>query len=240
MDRIIESKNKIKKGVVITVTLASGLTTAVSAGTLQVNSTLASGHYLRGIELADDGPALSVGLDWSSDNGLFLGTECFVGGAERFSSFEQGCVSYAGYFRPLNANNALSFEAKRYDYNGRDPIDWDTSEYSINWHYKEALLVSATLSDDWLARGTSTTALDVSYTYALNNSFSVLTQAGVLVPSTRQTFDTLTTGSIGLQYQHNRWSTVIKANFVDSASRQNLPFDIDDPEFFWSISYQLY
>jgi hypothetical protein len=132
------------------------------ADVVQVNSTFSSGHYVRGIELADDGPAVSLNVDWSADNGLFAGAECFQGGASRFSSFERGCISYLGYFKTLNSDSALSAEITHYDYNGVDPVDWDTQEFSLYWHYKNSLVVSLSYSDDWLARYTSTTAIDVS------------------------------------------------------------------------------
>ncbi len=211
-----------------------------NADVLQVNASVSSGHYLRGIELADDGLALSLSADWSSDNGLFAGAECYVGGAERFASFDDACIGYLGYFHSANKNNAFSTKATRYHYGAGEAIDWDTNEYSVSWHYRDFLLVSATYSDNWLARNTATTAVDISYRKPFNDKLTLVTQAGVLRPNDSATIDTLYTANVTLEYHLDRWAFALKASAIDSSSRDNLPFEIDQPELIWSIRYQLY
>lgn len=213
----------------------------VHADIFQATASVSSGHYLREIELADDGPVLSVNFDWSSDNGLFLGSECHQGDAVRFEGFSRGCVSYLGYFRPLNTNSAISFEAKRYDYSRDDLVDWDTNEVSASWHFRNNLLVSISYSDEWLAWRTSTTGLDIAYTYPLSERLSVVANGGILRTNNPiAKFDTLRSGAVGFRFQHHRWSMLLKASLIDIDSGASLPFEFDESELSWSVSYQLY
>jgi len=210
------------------------------AGVVQVNAALSSGHYLRGLTLATDGLAASISADWSADNGLFAGGECFQGDSTRFEALDNACIGYFGYFQTLSSSHAFALEGRRYNYGSGDAIDWDTTEFSVSWHYQDSLLVALSYSDEWLGRGSATTALDVSYRLSLSDSLTVIADVGVLEPSTKGRIDTLSNVGVGLEYQAGRWNTSIKASAVDTRTRENMPFDISQPELLWSVSYQLY
>lgn len=210
------------------------------ADVFQVNASVSSGHYLRGIELANDGTAVALSFDWSSDVGVFSGLECYFSDADDFTGFERGCIAYLGYFAPINSNQAISIEGKRYDYTDTRPIDWDTNELAVSWHYKDAFLVSLSYSDDWLARDTDTLALDFNYNYSLTDRIFLSAEVGFLEALDETSFDSVLTLGAGIEYQANRWSLSLKTNTIDSQARNDLPFEFSQPELIWTFNYQIY
>ncbi|MFT6407152.1 MAG: hypothetical protein ACJAQ6_000562 [Arenicella sp.] len=211
-----------------------------NASVVEVGASLSSGQYFRGVELADDGLTSPLSFDFSDNNGLFAGFECYQGDAKQLSAFKKGCVGYTGYFEQLNTSNALSMELRRYDYASRGDFDWDTNEVSLSWHYKSSWLTLLSYSDNWLASESNTVALDVSYRQRISDRFSGVIDVGILRALSIQQFNSINTVGIGIEYQFGLWSSSVMATNVDSTSTPDVPLDFDQAELRWSIRYQLY
>ncbi len=233
------STQKLVAGLVCFSVAGAFTSQTIAGGVLELNGSAASGHYTRGIQLSDNGPVVEIGIDWSSNNGSFVGANCFRGSSERLIGFRRGCVLTAGYFGTLNANNALSVEFSRADYPDNGRADWDTNVIALNWHYKDSLFASVSYSDDWYARGTDTAMLDMEYRYSLAEGLTAKASIGYLEPFDDR-FRAFTNLGIGLEYQVGRWVSSVSATQVDSSLRDVLPFGFDRPEWQWRLAYQLY
>ena len=211
-----------------------------SAGVLQVDIGMVSGHYVAGLELDDGDPAMEIDIDWSADSGLYLGSRCYSRNSHRTAERDTGCLAYLGHFKPFNKSQALSLEYRRYEYFTGLPRDWDTNELVLSFHQGEAVLISLSASDNWLDRDAATLGVHGVFKHSLNESLLVLAEFNAIKFESNPRFSSFENASLGLEWRAERWSSSIKTTFSDSASRRQFRFDVDQPELSWTFKYHLY
>ena len=210
------------------------------ADVIQVNASLATGHFVRGVDLTNDRPAVFLGVDWSLDNGVFSGAECYRSDLDDQPGLKRGCQFYLGYFLPLNKQQAISLSLRHSDYVSSPFAEWDYTELAVDWHPNRNTTLSVSATDDWLGRGHSMVALNGSIQRAISQRINASLGAGVMQFESSADIDAVGFASIGVSYEQSRWSTSLSATAIDRDIRQLTHFALDQPEINLTLSYRLY
>lgn len=212
----------------------------MQADALEVTATLASGHFVRGVDATNDQPVVSLRADYSFNSGYFVAAECYRSTNREKASLPQACQLNAGYFKLLEDNQAVEFSIAYNDYREIAASQWDYAELTGSWHLNRNLTFSLSASDDWFGRGFASMAGDVAYRYHINHKLSARMRAGLLVLENRAPENYFEHIELGLHYAKARWGIGVSAMLVDSDIRRMTHFDLDQPELNINISYQLY
>ena len=232
------SMTKILFSFILISLIASG---TVKAGVFRVNADLESSRFLRGIDITDGQPALSLSVDWSSDTGLFSGANCYRSDSQQGASLSNGCQFYLGYFKALNNNQAISFALNGSDYVRTADPQWDYLEATIDWNLNKETVISFGFSDDWFGRGFKSINIDAKKRFVLNDQFSISSSVGLLAFESDAPISSLPLLELGLNYAKNRWNIGLSSSWTSSDVQQLTPqFSTNQPEFQLSVSYRLY
>lgn len=211
------------------------------ADVLQVNTAITNGHFVRGQNLTDGQPTVSLSADWSMDNGLFTGAECYKSNSARDRSLSTGCEYYLGYFKAFNNGQAITTTIKHNDYSTFKKDSWDYTQASVDWHLNRNATINLTATDDWLGRGFATVALDASLNRKITEKFSAQFSAGVMKIESSAPVDHIELAELSMQYEHERWLARLSTTFTDTDDLQRMTqLDVSQPEISFSIKYRLY
>lgn len=206
----------------------------------QISIGVESNHFVEGLNLTDDNPALNLAIDVSFDHGTFFGGDCYRANVDRGAGLKSGCDYYLGYFKPLSKNQALTLSATHHDYQRTSGRQWDYTELSVEWHVSRKATLSVSATDDWFGRGFETVSLNGKFEYPLSASLSTILEGGIVNLESRAPIDSLEFGKLSLQHQHKRWTSKLSVIASDNDLRRMTRFDVDQPEIALSISYRLY
>jgi len=225
----------------LTVVTLSSQTSIAQDGVIQVNGALASGHFVRGLDLTDDQPAIFVGLDWTGNNGVFSGAECYRSNSDRERSLNSGCQFYLGYFKALANGQALAVKINHSEYATSKASEWDFTQIQADWHINQQITFSLSATDDWLGRGFSTVAVDAAIRKPLNDRISAHLKVGVMKIESRAPIDFIELAEFGVQYQQQRWLFEVAASFSDREDlRRMTRLEVDSPEINAAVRYRFY
>jgi len=212
-----------------------------SAQTVNVTASVQTSNYLEGTNLTDNNLGVSLAADWSFDQGVFSGLNCYTSTAETSVNLASGCDLYAGYFKAFGkADQAFSVAATRHLYVSARGQEWDFTELEANWHLNKTASVSAYYTDDWLRRGYQSYALRGDISREISPRFRANLSLIARFFESAAPIDNLNYAKASIEYSHRRWSFEGSIISADNDLQNILPFDIDDPEIGFSISYQLY
>ena len=216
------------------------LNSVTQAGVLQVNAGVQNGHFVHGVDLTNGEPSLTLGLDWSGDNGFFTGANCYDSESSIENPISYGCQAYAGYFLTLNEHQAIGFDVKRSEYARTEDPQWDSWLATIDWHINRTTVLSLGYSDDWLGRGFESVQLDLNNSYHINDKFSLESRIGVLELESGAPIDNLPILQLGVEYKTGRWSAGLHGSFIRSDIDWLIPFASNEPEIIANLRYRLY
>jgi len=149
---VIVAGNVMRNSVVLKLLLLSLLAVSglADATTVQVTASVESSRYLEGTNLTDDSISASLAADWSFKQGGFVGFDCYTSTVDISEGLNNGCDIYAGYFKPINQNNAVSVQLTRHEYSQGIDHKWDFSDIATSWHPSKTTSFTATYSKNWL------------------------------------------------------------------------------------------
>jgi len=231
---------RVRIGVLLA--LSTCFPAVVWADVLHINGGLSTGHFIDGINVTDEEPLVFLNADWSFDNGVFTGADCYQGTSERGQSLSRGCHAYIGYFTQINDAQALTFELRHKRYLVLTDKLWTDFELSVNWHTSKNFTLSAVVNDNWLDQGHVTISVRGDYAYPINDRWSSYISAGLLRFEGSTDLGSAEHLEFGVKYQRGRWGADLSAVFADEGLEELLWFDSDvnENQLRLTISYQLY
>lgn len=232
--------NRLTPNIATTLIIGLFSNISVNAASLQANLGVKSSHFLDGVNLTDDSPAVSLDADWSFDNGGYTGVDCYASTVDIDMGLDFGCDYYVGYFRPLNNISAFSAQITHHDYSRGLGSTWDFTDIAANWHINKKTVLTAIYSEDWLDRSFDTFGIKGATQVVLSDKLNFNLSASLTSLQNPSQVDTLVSGKTSLSYSHQRWTTEAGFIFSDTDQQQVLPFDVDEIELFLTISYRLY
>lgn len=117
---------------------------------------------------------------------------------------------------------------------------WDFTELSASWHLSKKTSLTATYSEDWLGRPFDSYSVRADTQVALSESLGLNLSANFMDLESGAPVDNLLSAKVSIAYVINRWSAELGFIYTDNEQRRMLPFDIDEPEVLFSLSYRLY
>jgi len=227
----------VLKLLLLSLLAVSGL---ADATTVQVTASVESSRYLEGTNLTDDSISASLAADWSFKQGGFVGFDCYTSTVDISEGLNNGCDIYAGYFKPINQNNAVSVQLTRHEYSQGIDHKWDFSDIATSWHPSKTTSFTATYSKNWLNRPFDAYAIKAETQIPIVDKLNFHVSGSVMALESGAPVDVLTFGKASLSYTHGLWVTEVGAIYTDPDQRRMVPFDIDEPELLLTLSYRLY
>jgi uncharacterized protein (TIGR02001 family) len=125
---------------------------------------LTTDYVKRGVTQSDGQPALQLGLEFSFDNGFYLGTWASTidisNGPSRQRDLEVNY--YGGYSLDVSDAWRVSVGAVAYSYPGQTGnVDYDYVEYSLGGSFKDLVWLNVAYSPDLYNTGRSTTNIEL-------------------------------------------------------------------------------
>lgn len=210
------------------------------AATIQTTASIESSRYLEGTNLTDDSPAVSLAVDWTFNNDIFAGLDCYTSSVNISQGLNSGCDFYAGYFKPISDSKALSAQLTRHQYSRGLDHRWDFDDIAINWHTSKKTRFSTIYSKNWLHRPFDTIAIKGQTQVNLSDRVNFNLSATLMAIESGAPVQSLTFAKATLTYSHSRWTTEAGFIYTDKDQIKMVPFDVDRPELFLSVSYRLY
>jgi len=137
---------------------------------------LTSDYVKRGVTQSEGDPALQLGVEFSFDNGFYVGawgsTIDISNGPTR--QRDQEVNYYAGYV--LAATDVLRFSATAvaYVYPGQTGyVDYDYQEYSLGGNYDDRIWLEVAYSPDLYNTGRSSTNFELYVEWPLNSDWAI-------------------------------------------------------------------
>jgi len=230
-------KSLLFKSIII---LATASASSANAATLQLLGGFENSKFLKGVNLTDDSPIASITADWTFEHGAFAGVDCYVSSVDVSRALDKGCDIYAGYFAPINANNAVSMQITRHEYSRGLGRGWDYTDFAVSWHPSKTSSLTATYSDNWLRRPFDTYTLKADTQFPITESLNLDLSASVTAIESGAPVNELYFAKASLSYIKERWTTEFGIIFADKDQRRMVPFDVDEAELQLSVSYRLY
>ena len=212
----------------------------LSAATLQASATIESTRLFQGTNLTNDDIAYSLAGDWTFDNGAFTGIDCYTSDIDQSEGLKNGCDYYAGYFTQISSKQAITLLATHHDFARSHGQEWGFTELEASWHINQQATVSATYAKEWFNRSIDTFSIKGDIVQNLSEHFSVNVSASLMALENPAPFDSITFARAGLQYHHRRWTAEAAIIYSDRKLETMLPFDVDQPEVSFSLTYRLY
>jgi len=225
---------------IILLTNGFALIETLNAATLQVSTGIQSSRFLDSVNLSDDEPLVSLAVDWTSDNGGYLGGNCSTSTVSNADSIKSSCDFYAGYFKPLSSNNAVSVQFTRHEYSRGLGGIWDFHDLAANWHINKKTTFSAIYSKNWLNRSFDSLALKGATQISVSEHINLNLSATLMALESDEAVDNLAFGKASFSYSLGRWIAEAGVALSDRDQALVLPFDVDDAEFSISFTYRLY
>lgn len=215
-------------------------TSIANADVFQVNAGIATSHFERGINISEEQAVASLSLDWSSNQGLFAGTECYQSNSKSRHTLPHGCQFYLGYFTTLQNKQALSVSLTHKDYANTIERQWDYTLVTLDWHLNQRIMLSLSATDDWLGRSFAATMLDGKIQYPLNKHVNTYIGLGLMRFESTTPIDQAALFEAGLSFEKNRWRIGLDLISTSRDMTRMTGFDIDQPEVSFNIRYRLY
>jgi len=233
---------KHRSSISLLLALGAGNYSVANADVLHIDAGLSTGRFVDGFIVTDEKPIAFLSADWSFNNGLFTGANCYQSSSERGrgESLSRGCHAYLGYFTQINDTQALTFELRHKRYLVDTGLFWTDNEATINWHINRNLTFSATGNDNWLDRGHATLGLRGDYVKPLNNEWSAYLSAGVMQFEETSEIGTTEHFEFGVKYQRQRWGAELSAIFSDHELGDLIMLDTSQNQLKLTVSYRLY
>ena len=213
---------------------------SVRAQVIQVEGGLSTGHFIDGFNATDGHPIVFLGADASFNNGAFGGAECYESSSGEGGALPRGCHFYAGFFQPLNDDQAVSFELRHKNYLVQSDFFWQYFEASVDWSVNKRLNLGVTVTDDWLDSGTTAYTVRGDYAKPLNEFLTAYASASVMKFSGADTVDFAEHFEVGLKYQKNRWTSELSFLSADTGLINWIDLDVNKNQLRLTLSYRFY
>ncbi len=224
----------------ISTSIGIALPCVTHADVFQASTSIQNSHFLGGINLSDDEPVVSLAADWTSNNGVFAGTDCSTSSVNNSEGIKSNCDFYAGYFKPIDSNQSVSFQFTRHEYSRGFGGLWDFNDLTANWHISKKTTFSTTYSKNWLNRAYDSLAINGNTQISLTGGINLNLSATVLALENPSPVSTLTFAKVSFSYGVERWTAEAGVVISDSDQGIILPFDVDQPDFSITFTYRLY
>lgn len=230
-------RSKLSRLALVTTSIFLG---SAQAAQLQLSAGLESSQFLEGTNLTDDSPSVSIGADWSFDQGGFTGLYCYGSSVKKRDGLKYGCDIYAGFFLPVSDQSAVSAQVTHHDYSRGLNHKWDFTDLSASWHINKKTSVSTIYSKNWLNRPFDTFAIKAATQVTLTEALSLDLSGSVMAIESGAPVDKLTFARASLSYSQSRWTAQAGIIYTDKDQTRMVPFDVDQAELLLTINYRLY
>jgi len=220
--------------------VCSALSNSAHAATVQASASIENSKYFGGTNLTDHNITVSLASDWSFDQGLFSGFECYTSNANIRLNLSSGCDIYVGYFTPLNNDQALTLQAKQHKYVHARNSRWDFTELDSIFHLDKRTNLSLSYTDDWLGRGFTAYSIGADTRRAITGKLSGNMSLNLTNFDSSAAISSIAVAKASLEYNIRRWTLSASIIANDRDLERMLPFPVQRPEFGLSVTYRLY
>ena len=218
---------------------------AVAAPVTQAFVGLHSPRMVQGVDLTQAEPAVSVLIDWNSEQNLFAQSECFSSTVDSQAGVSRGCDISLGWFGSLPTNTgseqALSFSLTEriYDSVGSPKNEFGFTSLRADWHLNRLSRVSIEFAPKWFDIDPALT-VSAHRAWRLNDRWKINATARWVNVVSNPVSDNVVSAEISAVHQQERWTTSFHWWINDNQVNELLPLKTSSSRLGVNLRYQFY